>query len=164
MQSILNPALSSTLVSCMQVLYVAIVSHAVHATRVRLTCIDSYPACPGWGASSCIYPGVPEQCPCMCGGNLSGFPPSLPSPSPSPPEPSPDLKPNPSPPLCVDTYAACAGWGKDSCIYGGVAEQCPCMCVTGTGISPSSNSSPSPSPKPNPSPNPSPNLGKSDIM
>lgn len=51
------------------------------------------------------------------------------------PAPPPTTTPTPPPPTttgCVDTYAACQGWGPASCIYGGVPQLCPCMCRAGT--------------------------------
>ncbi|KAF8060357.1 endochitinase [Scenedesmus sp. PABB004] len=51
--------------------------------------------------------------------------------TPSPPPPPPPPPPVPSPPTCVDTYAACPGWGVGSCGLPGVKDFCPCMCRTG---------------------------------
>lgn len=58
-------------------------------------CTDTYPACPGWGPSSCIYLGVSQQCPCMCG---TPAPTPTPTPTPTPaPTPAPTPTPTPAP-------------------------------------------------------------------
>lgn len=114
----------------------AVTGGSVHGRKV-LQCIDSYPACAGWGKASCIYPGVPTYCPCMCGAG----PGPVPKPSPSP-------APTPGP--CQDSYPACPGWGAASCIFGGVPQLCPCMC--GGGNPPTPTPSPPPQPLPSPSP------------
>lgn len=72
--------------------------------------------------------------------------PTPPTPSPSPPTPPtpPSPGPVPSPPVgCVDTYAACPGWGPGQCGTPGVATYCPCMCRGSTGPVP-----PGPTPPP----------------
>lgn len=65
-------------------------------------CVDSYAACPGWGPASCIYGGVPQLCPCMCGSSSGGPTPPPPTPPPQPPvapPPQPPVVPPPQPPV-----------------------------------------------------------------